>query len=235
MTTFGTALRELSNAQKPPKGVSVYARYVNRPAGRVLAALSFSLGLSPNQVTLVSGVFTAGGIAAVATVRPSVPLAAGVFLALVVGFALDSADGQLARLTGAGSAAGEWLDHVLDCAKMVAVHAAVLIAFSRFLGVSGAGLLLPLGFQLVAVVTFFGGILTDQLLRRAAPAAPVGPPSRLRALALLPADWGVFCAAFLLLGWRDAFVPAYAALFAVNTVLLVAFLAKWFRELSPTP
>ncbi|KOU59277.1 CDP-alcohol phosphatidyltransferase [Streptomyces sp. MMG1533] len=233
-----TALR---GAQKSAKGVSLYSRYVNRPAGRVLAAGAYRVGLTPNQVTLVSAAFTFAGIAAVALVRPSWPLALAVYAALAVGFAFDSADGQLARLTGKGGPAGEWLDHVVDCAKMVALHAAVLIAFYRFFELPGDGwLLLPLGFQLAAVLTFCAGLLTEQL-KRARPTentagnTPAAPPSRLRAIALLPVDYGVFCLVFLTLGAPGVFRAAYAALAVVHALFLVAFLGKWFRELSALP
>ncbi|MGW5199563.1 CDP-alcohol phosphatidyltransferase family protein [Streptomyces spiralis] len=245
-------LGELRGAQKSAKGVSLYSRYVNRPAGRYLAAGAYRAGLTPNQVTLVSAAFTLAGIAAVALIRPSWPLALAVYAALVLGFAFDSADGQLARLTGKGGPAGEWLDHVVDCVKMVALHTAVLISFYRFFGLPGDGwLLLPLGFQLAAVVTFCGGLLTEQLKRAAAHAAtraaseaagnPGGgapaaaPPSRLRAVALLPVDYGVFCLVFLTLGAPGLFRAVYAVLAAVHALFLVAFLAKWFRELSVLP
>ena len=59
--------------------------------------------------------------------------------------------------------------------------------------------MLPLGFQLAAVMIFFGGLLTDKLKPKAGTPGPAAP-SRLRALALLPVDYGVFCALFLLLG-----------------------------------
>ncbi|WP_030602251.1 CDP-alcohol phosphatidyltransferase family protein [Streptomyces fulvoviolaceus] len=230
-------LTALRGAQKSAKGVSLYSRYVNRPAGRILAAGAYRVGLTPNQVTLVSAAFTFTGIAAVALVRPSWPLALAVYAALVVGFAFDSADGQLARLTGKGGPAGEWLDHVVDCAKMVALHTAVLIAFYRFFELPGDGwLLLPLGFQLAAVVTFCGGLLTEQLKRgRPTGNTPAAPPSRLRAIALLPVDYGVFCLVFLTLGAPGVFRVAYAALAVVHALFLVAFLAKWFRELSALP
>ncbi|MGV9995027.1 CDP-alcohol phosphatidyltransferase family protein [Streptomyces sp. NPDC003374] len=232
-------LGELRGAQKSAKGVSLYSRYVNRPAGRYLAAGAYRLGMTPNQVTLVSAGLTYSGIAAVALERPSWPLALTVYASLVVGFAFDSADGQLARLTGRGGPAGEWLDHVVDCAKMVALHSAVLISFHRFFELPGDGwLLVPLGFQLAAVVTFCGGLLTEQLKRgrpAAAGATPAAPPSRLRAVALLPVDYGVFCLVFLTLGAPDLFRLVYAVLAAVHALFLAAFLAKWFRELSALP
>ncbi|MFJ2895531.1 CDP-alcohol phosphatidyltransferase family protein [Streptomyces sp. NPDC087218] len=250
MGTTGTVMRELRGAQKTAKGVSLYSRYVNRPAGRVLAAGAYRIGMTPNQVTLLSAAFTFSAIASVALVRPSWSLAALVWGGLVVGFALDSADGQLARLTGRGGPDGEWLDHVVDCAKMILVHTAVLISFRRFFDLPSEGwLLLPLGFLFAAVLTFCAGLLREQLgkaqqgrtqqggTRSDGAAAPpvagrtAAPVSRLRAVALLPADYGVFCLVFLLLGDRTAFRLGYAVLAAVHALFLVMFLAKWFREL----
>ncbi|MFF9569586.1 CDP-alcohol phosphatidyltransferase family protein [Streptomyces sp. NPDC014685] len=245
MGTTGTVMRELRGAQKTAKGVSLYSRYVNRPAGRVLAAGAYRIGMTPNQVTLLSAAFTFSAIASVALVRPSWGLAVLVWGGLVVGFALDSADGQLARLTGRGGPDGEWLDHVVDCAKMILVHTAVLISFRRFFDLPSEGwLLLPLGFLFAAVLTFCAGLLREQLGKaqpgKTQPAGAGAPPvaggtaapvSRLRAVALLPADYGVFCLVFLLLGDPTAFRLGYAVLAAVHALFLVMFLAKWFREL----
>lgn len=236
MGSTGTVLRELRGAQKSAKGVSLYSRYVNRPAGRVLAAGAYRAGLTPNQVTLISALFTYAALAAVALVEPSWTLALLVYAALAVGFAFDSADGQLARLTGRGGPDGEWLDHVVDCGKLVLVHTAVLISFYRFGELpSDAWLLLPLGFQLAAVVTFCAGLLREKLGKAAAAGAPAAvaaaPVSQVRAVALLPADYGVFCLVFLLLGAPGAFRAGYAVLAVVHTLFLAAFLTKWFREL----
>ncbi|MFE8914098.1 CDP-alcohol phosphatidyltransferase family protein [Streptomyces globisporus] len=239
MGSTGTVLRELRGAQKSAKGVSLYSRYVNRPVGRVLAAGAYRAGLTPNQVTLISAVFTYSALASVALVDPSWTLAVLVYGALAVGFAFDSADGQLARLTGRGGPDGEWLDHVVDCGKLLLVHTAVLISFYRFGELPSDGwLLLPLGFQLAAVVTFCAGLLREHLGKAAASArvpswaAASGPVSRVRAVALLPADYGVFCLVFLLLGAPGAFRAGYAVLAVVHMLFLAAFLAKWFRELK---
>ncbi|MFV2120889.1 CDP-alcohol phosphatidyltransferase family protein [Streptomyces sp. Act-28] len=234
--TWGEALRRLAGAQKTAKGVSLYSRFVNRPVGRVLAAGSYVAGLTPDQVTLVSALFGFSGIAVLAVAAPSWWTGALVWSALAVGFAFDSADGQLARLRGGGSPAGEWLDHVVDCAKTTALHSAVLIAFHRHPGHFGTGsdgwLLVPLVFLLAAIVTFFGGLLTEQLKRRAAPGSAPPGPSTLRAVALLPVDHGVLCLVFLLLGDGALFRWGYGLLGAAAVLYLPLFLAKWFRELS---
>ncbi|MFP8964495.1 CDP-alcohol phosphatidyltransferase family protein [Streptomyces nanhaiensis] len=239
MSRFRYAVGELAAAQKSARGVSLYSRYVNRPAGRLLAAAAYGARMSPNQVTAASAVSTFTGVALIALLPPSHALALGVFAALVTGFALDSADGQLARLTRRGSAAGEWLDHVVDCAKMLALHMAVLVSFHRHFGFSDpVYLLIPLGFQFAAVTVFFGGVLTEQLKRNAraagggVTAAPPAAPSTLRSVALLPVDYGLLCAVFLFLGSRELFLVLYCALLAAHLLFLPAFLAKWYRELS---
>ncbi|MBW1601123.1 CDP-alcohol phosphatidyltransferase family protein [Streptomyces sp. JJ66] len=233
---FGEALGRLRGAQKSAKGVSLYSRFLNRPAGRYLAAGAYTAGLTPNQVTAVSAVFSFTGVAALIFLPPSWWAGALVWLALAVGFAFDSADGQLARLRGGGSPAGEWLDHVVDCAKVTALHCAVLIAFYRHpehFGTEAAGwLLVPLVFLFATLVTFFGGLLTEQLKPKPAPGGAPPAPSTLRALALVPVDHGVFCLVFVVLGGGTAFAWAYGVLGAVALLYLPLFLVKWFRELN---
>jgi phosphatidylglycerophosphate synthase len=236
---FPSALRQLSQVQKPARGVPGYARFVNRPAGRLLAAAAHRIGLSPNHVTAASALVTFPAIAAIASCSPSHTLGGWVALALLVGFALDSADGQLARLHGAASPAGEWTDHVVDCAKVLGVHAAVLISFYRFFDLPRPVLLLtPIAFQFAAVLLFFGGMLTEQLRRRAAemqagPASrPTRPPSAVRGMALLPLDYGLLCLIFVFLGNQEIFFTLYAALLVAHLLFVPTFLAKWFRELS---
>ncbi|MFI8190797.1 CDP-alcohol phosphatidyltransferase family protein [Streptomyces sp. NPDC085946] len=235
---FASALRQLSQAQKPARGVSLYARFVNRPAGRVLAATAHRAGLSPNHVTAVSALITCGAVAAIAWYPPSRTLGPCVALALLVGFALDSADGQLARLHRSASPSGEWVDHVTDCAKLLGLHAAVLVSFHRHGDPSRPALLLaPLAFQFAAVLLFFGGILAEQLHRRdgAAGPGPVPPPSAVRGAALLPLDYGLLCLGFVLWGHQGLFLTVYLVLLAAHAVLLPVFLARWFRRLSPRP
>ena len=151
MNSFTQAIEELASAQKSHRGVSLYSRFLNRPAGRVLAAAAFTMRMTPNQVTLLSALVTGAGIAILTSGEPGPLRAILVTFFLMLGFALDSADGQLARLTGRGSASGEWADHVVDSAKIVAIHAGVLIMMFRFLTVNPSWYLVPLAYQLVAI------------------------------------------------------------------------------------
>ena len=228
--TFTEALQRLRDAQKSSKGVSLYSRWINRPLGRVFAAGAATLGIGPNTVTLLSAVTTAAGLVLLVVAPVSLATGVGVAALFVLGFALDSADGQVARLTGSSSPAGEWLDHVVDAGKMVAVHAAVLIALWRD-EVAPGWLALSLGYQFVSVV-FFAALTLFPLLRRGEPAA-AGSPSTVRSVALLPADYGILALAFVLWGAQPVFLVVYAALFAATTVIAAALCVKWFRGLSP--
>ena len=233
---YAQAHAALTAAQKPARGVSLYSSRVNRPLGRRLAALAYVLGLSPNAVTLLSGAVSAAGALALALVEPSWPLGVAVALALALGFALDAADGQLARLTARTGPAGEWLDHVVDAAVKLLLHGCVAVAWYRFED-RGAGLLLPLGFAAAAVLLFVAGTLAELLLRGrpGAAAAPPRPASTASGLLLLPADFGATALVFLLWGAQDAFAVVYAALLACYAMLLVGLGARWFRQLSGGP
>jgi phosphatidylglycerophosphate synthase len=235
--SYAATLHRLRSAQKPAaKGSPAYSRFVNRKVGRYLAAAAFQAGLTPNQVTVISAAFSAAAIVATATARPTSITAVGVTLALVIGYAFDSADGQLARLRGGGSPSGEWLDHVVDAFKTSAVHLAVAVCWYRFYDVDRPLLMIPLGFGMIGSVFFFVQILTDQLRRahpqHAPPAADTSRAAVLRSLLVLPTDFGLLCLAFLALAWPAVFIAGYGLLFVGTTLFLAAALPKWYRELT---
>jgi phosphatidylglycerophosphate synthase len=195
--------------------------------------------MTPNQVTAVSALFSAAGILALGLLEPSGALGVAVAGLLAIGYALDSADGQLARLTGLGRPSGEWLDHTVDSAKICALHAAVLLSWWQW-GPSGdslglAHVALPLAFLMVNILAFFGWLLADLLMRllRAqrgiAKAPDRGPATALRSLLRLPSDYGLLVLTFLL--WASPAFPAiYAVLMAANLVILLAALPTWFGQ-----
>ena len=237
---LGTTLRRLSSAQKGAQGAPAYSRFVNRRLGRLLAALAHRAGLTPNAVTAISAVFTFTGIAVLAAVPAGWAMAVLVAGCLVAGYALDAADGQLARLRGGGSPAGEWLDHMVDAAKISSLHLAVLIGWYRFETVPrGPLLLVPLGFCVVAAVLFFGTMLNESLRAQHGVATRSQPtaqrPGVLRSLLVAPTDYGVLCWAFLLLGVPALFVAAYSALFLATAGYLLLAAGKWFREMGRLP
>ncbi|WP_199286604.1 CDP-alcohol phosphatidyltransferase family protein [Salinibacterium hongtaonis] len=234
---FRQTLATLRAAQKPAaRSAPAYSRFVNRRIGRYLAAWAYSVGLGPNAVTAISALFTFAGIALLALVPPSWVLGIGVALLLVIGYAFDSADGQVARLRGIASPAGEWLDHVVDAVKVSAMPIALAVGFYRFDVVEPVWLLVPLLSAIVSAVLFFAMILTEQLRRQHGEAslaadAP-GRPSWLRAVLVLPMDYGVLCLSFLLLGALPAFLVVYTLIALATAAFLVLALAKWFREMK---
>jgi phosphatidylglycerophosphate synthase len=235
--TIPVALERLRSSQKSSKGAAAYSRYVNRPLGRLLAAVAATVGLSPNQITVISAICTFAGIVLVATVPPSLGLGLAVTLLLLLGYALDSADGQVARLRGGGSLDGEWLDHVVDAVKTTSVHIAVLIGWFRFADLDPVWLLVPLGYLLADNARFFGLILSDFMrrLHRGSSAMILqreGRTSVFYSLAVLPFDYGLLLLSFLLLAWLPAFVALYTLLFVANILVVPVAFARWFREMK---
>jgi phosphatidylglycerophosphate synthase len=239
MSEFRQAIDRLASAQKSSRGAPAYSRFVNRPLGRVLAAGAYVAGLSPTQVTLLSGLATGAGILLIALVAPTWWSALLVSALLVLGYALDSADGQVARLTRTGSLAGEWLDHFFDATKQATLHLAVLICWFRFYELSDEWMLVPLVFSATASVFFFGVVGAD-LLRRInrlqhpgmpAPEAS-GSTSPLYSLAVMPADYGLLCVVFLTLWVPPVFITVYTALAVINLLLLGASGIRWYRSVG---
>ncbi len=231
-------VRRLASAQKAAApGAPAYSVLVNRRAGRLIAAAAFRAGLTPDAVTAISAVLTFSGIAVLAIVEPSWSSGVTVWLLLAIGYAFDSADGQVARLRGGGSLAGEWLDHVVDCVKIVTLHLAVLISAFRFFDLPTEGwLLVPIGFAIVATGTFFAMILNDQLkavhaARRGAALPARAASRRLRSLLLVPTDYGFLCLSFVLLGAPAIFAVLYLLLFVANALFFGLAAVKWFRDM----
>lgn len=234
--SYGDAMVRLHAAQKSSKGAPAYSRFVNRKAGRVLAAVAYRLGATPNQVTAVSAAFSFGAIAVLALVAPSWWSGLLVAVGLALGYALDAADGQLARLRGGGSSSGEWLDHFIDATKISTLHLAVLVAAYRFFDLSTpAWLLVPIGFAIVAAVMFFAMTLNDQLRRQhgvSAATAPQPTTSTLRSLLVVPTDYGLLGWTFVLLAAPAVFFAVYTLLFACNAGFLSLAAVKWFRDMQ---
>jgi phosphatidylglycerophosphate synthase len=246
--SYGEVLARLAPAQKSSRGAAGYTRWINRRLGRYIAAAAFLRGLTPNQLSAANATLTAVAMAVIATIRPRWSISVIVAVTLLCGYAFDSADGQLARLRGGGSPAGEWLDHELDALKCTAVHCVIVVAWFRFYELGHASLLLiPLAYCVVNSGFFFGIMLAEQLRRVArataladpgratvVPAAPSAndPAPVLRSLVVLPNDYGVLCIALVLLPRSDLFIPVYSFLLVANTLFLLAASVRWYRELS---
>ncbi|SFC27095.1 CDP-alcohol phosphatidyltransferase [Nocardioides terrae] len=230
--TFRANLAELRAAQKPSSGTAAYGRYVNRPAGRVVAAACHRIGLTPDQATAVSAALSGAGIALLAVSSPSWGPLVAVLLAF--GYVMDSVDGQLARLRGRGSLRGEWLDHTVDCFKTSSLHLAVAIAWFRFPPADDHRvLLIPLAFSVVQSVTYFGLILVPFLRATRDPTrATPRTEHPLRKWLILPTDYGALIWLFVLTPWPEVFLPTYTTLLVLAAAMLGLALRKWWLELT---
>lgn len=223
--------QRLALAQKSGAGVPWYMRVVNRRLGRAIASVASQTSLTPNHMTAASFAAFLGGVAILVLAEPAAWLAVLATLLFQLGFAFDAADGQLARLRGTESPAGEWLDHVVDAARHQIFHLAVLVGLYRFTDVSDAVLLIPLAFAVVSSVRFFAQILAEQLARRDPMAGPDAVP-RFGTWIQAPADTGLLNFVVLLWPWTTAFVWAFGLFGALNALLLAATLVRRHRELS---
>ena len=226
---FRVGLSQLDGAQKPGDGVPAYMRWVNRRLARYLAAAFAAVGATPTLVSSISIGATFLGLGAFIGLR-SDPAAAGVVAAvlLALGFALDSADGQLARLQGSSSLQGEWLDHTLDAVRIPAVHVtvatgAVLAGLWPLAAVAGA-------YAVIASATFLGQNLASLMRDRSGSESMRALP--LQSWLLLPSDTGVLCWVFVLWFNQTAFAVGYGALFAFNTFRSLLSASRRWRELG---
>lgn len=227
------ALDGLGRAQKPGGGVPAYTRWVNRRLARFAAAVAYSWGWSPNAVTVASAACSALALALLIALPPSPVLGLAVAVLLALGYLLDSADGQVARLSHSGSKQGEWLDHVVDAIRTPTVHLAVLVALWRWTDAPGWLLLVALLYAIISVGQFMSQILAEQLAPdRGRPATTGGI---LRSLLLLPIDMGALCWLFLFWGFTEVLAVLYTAMFAINTVYSAVSMHRKYRRLAGLP
>lgn len=235
--SYGQALALLDGAQKPGHGVPAYTRWVNRRLARFAAAAAASRGLSANAVTMASAAFSAAAIVCVATAPRQAWLGVLIAVLLAIGYILDSADGQVARLTGMSSLAGEWLDHVVDSVRVPAIHLAVLVGILQADILPRWTILLPLAYTLTSAGHFMSQILAEQLRRGRLDGDNSSPKAAgtLRSWLVLPTDMGTLCWVFILWGIPQVFIAAYGSLFLVQLVVVVASVRRKYLALMPIP
>jgi phosphatidylglycerophosphate synthase len=126
----------------------VFHRRLSRPVTR----LAVALGIGPNAITLGS---LAIGLGAAFCFGHASPGLAGLGLALyATAVVLDHSDGEVARLTFAESAFGEWLDVAADTVVHAALVVALGVAAQSVAGGAGGllGLVAAAGFIASALV-----------------------------------------------------------------------------------
>lgn len=225
-------LRRLGSAQKSGDGVPAYTRWVNRRAARIVAATAAAAGVTPNGVTALSAALSVSGLAVLLIAGPQWWSAILCGALLAAGYVFDSADGQVARLTGTGAPAGEWLDHVVDAARTPMIHLSVAVTVMlhrpdlTWLAVIG------LCFAVLSTAQFMSQILAEQLIRHKGGEEPTGTRIT-QSLILLPSDSGVLCWSFVLWLAPPLFALGYTVLFALNAMhTLTSMRRKYLKLLS---
>jgi len=138
---------------------------VHRRLSRGVTRAAIARGVSPNGITLLSGVI--GLAAAAAVARGDVAALAGGLVLYLIAVVLDHSDGEVARLTLKESAVGEWLDIVLD----TVVHTSLVLALGHAAAsVTGGGL--------GAGVAAAGGVVASAVVGKLWPPAPLTATDR---------------------------------------------------------
>ncbi|WP_446211892.1 CDP-alcohol phosphatidyltransferase family protein [Micromonospora sp. IBSANI012] len=132
-TTVADPRPTVADFHRVNRGGGLFSESLSQWLGAVFALVAQRLGLRPTALTIANLVL--GLATSVAVVALADRVAAGDVPAWVVGLAalvgwqvaysLDCADGQLARVTGQGSAAGARVDVLCDVAAQIALVAAL--------------------------------------------------------------------------------------------------------------
>lgn len=215
------------------RGGGLYSEHVSQRAGALLAAAAHRLRLAPAALTLAGLAVGLGSSVAMISLAPAsaagrpppalVAIIAG--LGWQVAYALDCADGQLARVTGRSSPAGARLDILSDVAVQASVVTAV-VAMARAHAPAT-----PAWVGAAFASTWMVNLVTSVLARDSRAASLIRSRGPVGRMVKLVRDYGAVVAGCALV---LAFAPAragvlMAGLFAVNGSFLAASIAAAAR------
>jgi phosphatidylglycerophosphate synthase len=231
--SFNVIWNKLSVAQKSRDGALPYTLFVNRPTGRFLAIVAYKLNLTPNQITVISFVSTIIGLLYVVIIGYQSLL--GVIIStlmLLLGYSLDSADGQLARLNNLKSSAGEYLDHVFDSIKIPFFHISVVMVILRSIqDINFTILFFLLLISVIASGKFFSSEIKEKILTLKGKHSLHYTTSLKKSFLLLPFDYGVLCFIFILTPF-NLLLPVYLIWGLLFLVFFILSFARGYRQLS---
>jgi phosphatidylglycerophosphate synthase len=204
------------------RGGGLYSEGVSQWLGALFALVGARLRLKPTHLTLLNLVMGLSVSAAVIAAGPRVSLRLALLALLVwqLAYALDCADGQLARVTGQGSLAGARVDILADVASQIALVTA-LVAVGRpahWLGAMFAG-------------TWMVNLVTSVLATSDKAQSMVTSRSPLVRLVKLVRDYGavVLVAGLVLVivpGWTNWFIAAFTVVNGGFLLASIAFTAR---------
>jgi phosphatidylglycerophosphate synthase len=218
---MGSVLR-VADFYAANRGGGLYSEAVSQRLGAVIALAAARAGFKPTVVTLGSLAVGLASSVALAVAGVGVPpwLAVLVLLGWQLAYALDCADGQLARVTKQASAAGARVDVLCDVASHIALMTALVTVADPpvWLGALFAG-------------TWLVNIITSVLATGEAPSLIASRSWPIRIVKLLR-DYG---ALVLAAGLIVVFVPSWlvwylASLTAINSLFLLASIVQAARR-----
>jgi phosphatidylglycerophosphate synthase len=200
------------------RGGGLFTETVNQRIAAHMCVLAERLGLPPTALTMGNLVLGLGASVLVIVAAPG--MAAGTVAAPLVGvvalvlwqvaYALDCADGQLARVTGQASPAGGRLDILCDVALQISLVAAVSTVADAYTN-------LPTWLVAVFSGTWMVNLVTSALQQTAAAASLVTSGSTAVRLVKLVRDYG---AVVTVIGVTVAAVPQWSAWLMVFFVIV---------------
>jgi phosphatidylglycerophosphate synthase len=178
---------------------------LHRRLSRPLSRTAVALGISPNAITIASGIV---GLMAAGVVAVGAPAALiGGLLLYVLAVVLDHADGEVARLTLTESVLGEWLDVVADTVVHTTLMLALGVAASRLAGAS----------HLIGVVAAVG-IGVSAIIGKLCPPAPAAAPRHLLDRLTSRDGFYIMLSLFVVLGLsRPTLLPGFIVVVAVSS------------------
>lgn len=152
---------------KNVKGALFFTYHLNRGFAQYLTFILCRLNVSPNFITCFSSFFfILGGIVLVAnTYQLTFPVLFLTFFVWLLAYALDSSDGQVARLTNKCNKFGEWLDHTLDSFnKFIVVTAMFFTVLNNVASEQKSLCLIAYAVAIGSKLVFFNALMYKTLL-----------------------------------------------------------------------
>lgn len=231
------SLRAVTERASSQRGL-IYTTYVNRKIALLFTFLFWRLGVSPNQVTVLGFALTFSGLACVVLpARQTVGSALAAWSLLALGYVLDSSDGQLARITNTQSRFGEWLDHLGDMVKLLALNLSLGVALLRAAddtGLDSTAIFAVVALNLLAQVIYFYGWNSKTLLFGKGLYGSTFASGTAQSLLRLPLhllDYGLFLLLLLALPATALFTRLYLVYGVMAALLCVAYLFTSVRSM----
>lgn len=235
-TSIKNNYRNLAASQKKGAGTPAYTRFVNRHLGRLLASVLAAFNFSPNIISLISSAITITCFIIFTLLsQVSIIQSSALVILLYFAYALDSADGQVARLLDKQSKNGEWLDHTLDAIKIPLGHGVAILLIIKNIPTNKLLIIFYLTIISIASANFLSGILKSKLL--SSPTTPKhkiikGRNSVIRSFLTLPLDYGLFILIFLFSFNSEWFINIYNLWGMIFVLFSTISLLKSWQELT---